>query len=98
MTFEEPDFEKFPLLKLAVECGKKGGSYTVCLNAADEEAVYAFLDGKISLGEISNIVEDMVMHHRPVMHPDIDEIFEIDRIVREETRHLIENKYLSRSK
>ena len=98
LTFEEPDFEKFPLLKLAVECGKKGGSYTVCLNAADEEAVYAFLDGKISLGEISNIVEDMVMHHKPVMHPDIDEIFEIDRIVREETRHLIENKYLSRSK
>lgn len=98
MTFEEPDFNKFPLLKLAVECGKKGGTYTVCLNAADEEAVYAFLDGKISLGEISYIVSDMIQHHKSVSNPDIDEIFEIDRQVREETRRLIENKYSKRSK
>lgn len=98
MTFEEPDFNKFPLLKLAIECGKKGGSYTVCLNAADEEAVYAFLDGKISLGEISDIVSDMVQHHKSVANPDIDEIFEIDKMVREETKRLIENKYSKRSK
>lgn len=93
LTFEEPDFNKFPLLKLAIECGKKGGSYTVCLNAADEEAVFAFLDGKISLGQISDIVEDMITHHNNVNTLDIDKIFEIDRTVREETRRLIENKY-----
>ena len=94
LTFEEPDFEKFPLLKLAIECGTKGGSYTICLNAADEEAVYAFLDGKISLGHISDIVSDMIQHHKSVTPPDTDTIFEIDKTVREQTRQLINNKYL----
>jgi 1-deoxy-D-xylulose-5-phosphate reductoisomerase len=93
MTFEKPDFNKFPLLQLAIDCGKKGGSYTVCLNAADEEAVYAFLDGKISLGKIPKIVSDMVIHHQNVQNPTIDDIFEIDKIVREETKKLIANKY-----
>ncbi|MCR5261495.1 MAG: 1-deoxy-D-xylulose-5-phosphate reductoisomerase [Candidatus Gastranaerophilales bacterium] len=93
LTFEEPDFEKFPLLKLAIECGRKGGSYTVCLNAADEEAVLAFLDGKISLGQIAEIVEEMIKNHKSVSNPDIDKIFEIDNIVRTETKKLIKEKY-----
>lgn len=93
LTFEEPDFVKFPLLNLAIECGKKGGSYTVCLNAADEEAVLAFLDGKISLGQIAEIVKIMIDKHKPVENPDIDTIFEIDKLVRIETKKLIEEKY-----
>lgn len=94
MTFDEPDFRKFPLLKLARKCGMAGGTYTVCLNAADEEAVYAFLEGKISLGHISDIVEEMVDLHTSITNPDINQIFEIDKIVREETKTLILNKYL----
>lgn len=96
LTFEEPDMNKFPLLRLALECGNKGGSYTVCLNAADEEAVFAFLDGRISLGQISEIVNDMIQHHNNVSTMDIDEIFEIDKLVREETQRLIKNKYIGR--
>lgn len=93
LTFEEPDFEKFPLLKLAIECGRKGGSYTVCLNAADEEAVLAFLDGKISMGQITEIVREMVENHINTENPDIDKIFEIDEQVRNATKKLIEEKY-----
>ncbi len=93
LTFEEPDFNKFPLLKLARECGKSGGTNTVCLNAADEEAVFAFLEGKISLGDVSDIVAEMVQHHKSVTNPDIDEIFQVDKTVREETKMLIKNKY-----
>ena len=94
LTFETPDLNKFPLLKLAIECGKKEGSYNVCLNAADEEAVLAFLEGKISLGNISDIVIDIVNKHNCVNNPNIDEIFEIDKQVRLETKNLILNKYL----
>lgn len=94
MTFEEPNFEKFPLLKLAIKCGKEGGTYTVCINAADEEAVFAFLAGKIALGHISDIVEEIIDKHNSTKNPDINQIFETDRIVREQTRELIKNKYL----
>ncbi|MGN0014552.1 MAG: 1-deoxy-D-xylulose-5-phosphate reductoisomerase [Candidatus Gastranaerophilaceae bacterium] len=94
MTFEEPNFEKFPLLKLAIKCGKEGGTYTVCINAADEEAVFAFLAGKIALGHISDIVEEILSKHNSINNPDINQIFETDKIVREQTRELIKNKYL----
>ena len=45
LDFEEPDWNKFKALKIAYECGKQGGSMPVCMNAANEEAVFAFLDG-----------------------------------------------------
>ena len=93
LTFEEPDCEKFPLMKLAVECGKKENSYTVCLNAADEVAVYAYLDGKISLWNICEVVQETVQKHNAVKLTDIEQIFEIDREVRLQTDKLINEKY-----
>ena len=93
LTFEEPDCEKFPLMKLAVECGKKENSYTVCLNAADEVAVYAYLDGKISLWNICEVVKETVQKHNAVKLTDIEQIFEIDREVRLQTDKLINEKY-----
>ena len=93
LTFEEPDCEKFPLMQLAVECGKKENSYTVCLNAADEIAVYAYLDGKISLWNICEIVSETVQKHNAVKLTDIEQIFEIDEQVRLQTEKLINEKY-----
>ena len=93
LTFEEPDCEKFPLMKLAIECGKKENSYTVCLNAADEVAVYAYLDGKISLWNICEVVQETVQKHNAVKLTDIEQIFEIDREVRLQTDKLINEKY-----
>jgi len=89
LDFEKPDFEKFPALKLAIDMGKLGGSATVCMNAANEEAVFAFLDGKISLGDIYKITNEMTQNHNLVKKPSIDEIFEIDNEVRIKTKELI---------
>lgn len=89
LDFEKPDFEKFPSVKMAYEAGKIGGSTTVCMNAANEEAVFAFLEDKIKLYEIYQITSKMMEQHHLVKNPSIDEIFEIDKEVRVKTRELI---------
>lgn len=89
LDFEKPDFEKFPSVKMAYEAGKIGGSATVCMNAANEEAVFAFLEDKIKLYEIYQITSKMMEQHHLVKNPSIDEIFEIDKEVRLKTRELI---------
>lgn len=89
LDFEKPDFEKFQSVKMAYEAGKIGGSATVCMNAANEEAVFAFLEDKIKLYEIYQITSKMMEQHHLVQKPSIDEIFEIDKEVRVKTRELI---------
>lgn len=85
LDFEKPDFEKFPTVKLAYKAGKMGGTATACLNAANEEAVFAFLNGKIKLYQIYEITKKMFEEQDFIQNPTIDEIFETDRIVREKT-------------
>lgn len=58
LDFERPDMERFPALKLTREALQKGGSAPTILNAANERAVYAFLDGKIGFLDITAIVEE----------------------------------------
>jgi 1-deoxy-D-xylulose-5-phosphate reductoisomerase len=65
--------------------GKLGGSATVCMNAANEEAVFAFLNGKIKLFEIYQITKKMCAEHKVIKNPTIDEIFEVDKEVRAKT-------------
>lgn len=89
LDFEKPDFKKFPSVKLAYHAGKLGGSATVCLNAANEEAVFAFLQDKIRLYDIYKIVEKMMKSHKLVKSPSIDEIFEIDKEIRLKTREIL---------
>ena len=89
LHFEEPNWDKFKALNLAYEAGKAGGSATVCLNAANEEAVFEFLDGKIKLFDIISAVEEMMKNHNIVKQPTIDEIFEIDKEVRIKTREYL---------
>lgn len=88
LDFDEPDLEKFPCLKLAFEAGKQGGTPPVVMNAANEEAVYAFLDKKISLWDIYEITKKMTEKHENILNPSLDEIFEVDKVVREEVRNL----------
>ena len=85
LDFEKPDFEKFPTVKLAYKAGKMGGTATACLNAANEEAVFAFLNGEIKLYRIYEITKKMFEEQNFIQNPTIDEIFETDRIVREKT-------------
>ena len=90
LDFEKPDFEKFPTVKLAYRAGKMGGSATACLNAVNEEAVFAFLEGKINLYQIYEITKEIFDNHRIIQTPTIDEIFEVDEKVRLQTKELIE--------
>lgn len=89
LDFEKPNLVKFPCLKLAYEAGTKGGSSTVCLNAANEEAVMAFLKGQIKLYQIAQIVEKMLLGHTYVESPSIEEIFDIDKEIRAKTNEAI---------
>jgi len=77
-TFDPPDFNKFPLLKLAYEAQETGGSATCTLNAADEIAVDAFLAGRISYPAIAATIAE-TLQRVPVRHPvSVSEVLEID--------------------
>lgn len=89
LDFEKPDYEKFRGVKMAYFAGKTGGSMPVCFNAANEEAVFAFLNGQIKLYDIYSITEKMMDTHSTVKSPSIDEIFEIDNDIRIKTREII---------
>ena len=78
-TFSAPDFEKFPLLKLAYDAQRAGGSATCTLNAADEVAVEAFLGGRISFSGIAEVVEETLDRVPSREARSIGEILEIDR-------------------
>jgi 1-deoxy-D-xylulose-5-phosphate reductoisomerase len=60
LDFCPPDLKKFPCLRLAYEAAEAGGAKTVALNAADEVAVAAFLEGKIGFNDIPRIIEDVL--------------------------------------
>ncbi len=86
LDFEEPNRDKFKALDLAYQAGISGGSATVCLNAANEEAVFEFLAGEIKLFEIVEAVEYQMSKHNNIKNPSMDEIFEIDKEIRIKTR------------
>src|ERR1019366_5505471 len=78
LTFEAPDPEKFPALRLAREAGTTGGPLPAVLNAANEIAVPAFLDGKILFPAIWHTVEAVMKRHQTVEHPTLDDILKAD--------------------
>lgn len=89
LTFEAPDTEAFPSLKIAVECGKAGGTLPCAFNAANEEAVYAFLANKIKYLDIPYITAQVTEQHHNIAHPDIAAIEAADRGAREAARAII---------
>ncbi len=93
LDFLAPDYDKFGFLNLAYSAGRTGGSATVALNAADEEAVFAFLNGRIKLFDIYEITEKIYSEHNVVKTPSIKEIFDIDKEVRIKTKELIQRSY-----
>jgi 1-deoxy-D-xylulose-5-phosphate reductoisomerase len=78
LTFEQPDRETFACLRLALEAGAAGGTAPCVLNAADEVAVAAFLDGQIPFTGIPAVIEHVLeeMPARPVTH--FDDLFATD--------------------
>jgi 1-deoxy-D-xylulose-5-phosphate reductoisomerase len=87
--FLPPDFEKFPLLRLAYECQEAGGTATCTLNAADEIAVEAFLKGQIGYLSIYEIVSETLSRMPPRTAGTIGDILEVDRESRALARQLV---------
>lgn len=71
LHFEDLDLERFPCFRLAVEAGKRGGTYPCVLVGADEEAVELFLTGKISYIEIAQLIDAALERHQSVEQPDV---------------------------
>jgi 1-deoxy-D-xylulose-5-phosphate reductoisomerase len=92
LDFGEPDLERFPALRLAREALEAGGSAPAVLNAANEVAVAAFLDGGIQFPDISRLVESALQENdRPGPH-SIEDVFEIDREVRRNVTMLVKER------
>ena len=78
LTFDPLESVRYPCFSLAIEAGRKGGTYPAVLSAADEVAVQAFLDGRISYGGIHRLVERILAEHDPLPGEDAGEILEAD--------------------
>ena len=89
LDFEEPDFERFPCLRLSFEAAQKGGAHCIALNAADEVAVGAFLERRIPFTGIAGTIEK-VLAATPEAHPGtIAEVLAADQEARERARALL---------
>jgi len=84
LTFEEPDEEKFPSLTLARRAGEVGGTLPAVLNAANEVAVAAFVNRRITFLQITEIVRRTMERHKVVPHPTLEQILEADAWARRE--------------
>lgn len=90
LTFEEPDYEKFPCLLLAYEALKKGESMPVVLNAANEIAVEAFLNRKIRLSDIPKIIKSVMEKHKVEEIKGVETIKAVDSWARSEAKGFVE--------
>jgi 1-deoxy-D-xylulose-5-phosphate reductoisomerase len=85
LTFEEPDVQRFGSLNLARRAGETGGTLPAVLNAANEVAVDAFVNRKISFPQITELVEHTMKQHEIVPHPTLAQILEADVWARRES-------------
>ncbi len=89
LEFREPDMKKFPCLGLAYDALRAGGTMPAALNAADEVAVRAFLEGQVAFTAISGIIEDTLTRNAPGNGATIEEITSADRVARENARRAV---------
>ena len=89
LTFEAPDLDRFPALRIAREALEAGGSAPIVLNAANEEAVAAFLDRRIGFLDICQTVEEAVARTSAAQPRSIAEVIDIDQAARALARDLM---------
>jgi 1-deoxy-D-xylulose-5-phosphate reductoisomerase len=85
LHFQDMDFERYPALRLAYEAGRTGGTILTAMNAANEAAVAAFLQGKITFLEIDETIERVMHAHQNIAVPDLQTILHVDS----ETRKIV---------
>jgi len=89
LHIEPPDFVRFPALRLGYEVARKGGTAGAVLNAANEAAVEAFLQGKIPLPRIAQLAEHCLQSHPWVENPDLPRLLQADQWAREQIQSLL---------
>ena len=89
LTFEQPDNKVFPALRLAYECGKRGGTLPAVMNAANEICVHAFLTSRIKYQEMFELVERTCLDHLVEKADSLEKILKADTWAREYTKELI---------
>lgn len=89
LHFSNVDFDRFRCLKFAYDSGKIGGTMTTVLNAANEVAVQAFLEGKISFLAIEDLIEQALSKHQAIQNPSLEEILHVDQTTRYYVQSLI---------
>lgn len=92
LNFFEPDYERFPCLKMAYQCGIEGGTLPTVLNAANEVAVEAFLNNKVPFIAIEYLIESALGNHSNINNATLDTILEVDILTRKYVRNLINSK------
>ena len=95
LDFEEPDMDRFPCLGLAYDALRKGGTMATVLNAANETAVQAFLDGRIKLSEIAEINANVMKAHENKAADDLETILSADKAARVAAGKLLASKAIS---
>ena len=91
LEFSTPRYDDFPALNLARRAGEIGGTLPAVMNAANEVAVSAFLDGKVRFPEIWRIVEEVMNKHTPVAHADLDAILGADQWARAQAQGCVDS-------
>jgi 1-deoxy-D-xylulose-5-phosphate reductoisomerase len=89
LTFEPLDEVAFPAVELARTAGRRGGTAPAVFNAANEEAVAAFLAGRLPFVRIVDLVAEVIAEHEVVDHPSLDEVFATERAARDAAQRLI---------
>jgi 1-deoxy-D-xylulose-5-phosphate reductoisomerase len=89
LTFEPPDLDTFPCLRLAVEAGRRGETYPAVLCAADEAAVELFLAQGIKFTDIARLVGQALEEHQAIAHPTLEEILAADSWARQKVKQMV---------
>jgi 1-deoxy-D-xylulose-5-phosphate reductoisomerase len=92
LDFEVPDHDRFPCVGLAYRALAAGGSVPAVLNAANEEAVSAFLDGRIPFPAIPESIAEVLDDHRPVSVSRLEDVLEADAWARERSRAVLQRR------
>lgn len=92
LTFEAPDLNRFPCLRLAYEACASGGTLPAVMNAANEVAVGAFLKDRIAFTSISTLVQDIMTSHSYCKNPDLKTIIDADQWARDKSELWIDNQ------
>ena len=82
LTFEEPDFERFPCIKLAFDSLEKLGTSGAVLNLANDYSVYRFLNGEVKFTDIPRIIESSMKHHDWTEDPSLEHLKILDSWVK----------------